>query len=67
MAFLLVTCDHEVFSAAAFAVAQLLSAEGIDYSFLVRPETPFFSRAAVRAAVAAGLGIPPDDVLLEEV
>ncbi len=65
MAFLLVTCDHEVFSAAAFAVAQLLSAEGIDYSFLVRPETPFFSLAVVR--VAAGLGIPPDDVLLEEV
>lgn len=65
MAFLLVTCDHEVFSAAAFAVAQLLSEKGIDYSFLVRPETPFFSRAVVR--VAAGLGIPPDDVLLEEV
>lgn len=67
MTSLLVTCDHDAFPGSrAFAVAQLI--EGIDYTFLVRAETPFFTLAAVREAVAAPpLGLPPDDVLREEV
>lgn len=67
MTTVLVTCDHDAFSASAFAVIQLLSEEGTDYSFLVSPETPFFSLTEVREAVAGKLGLLPDDVLVEEV
>ena len=68
MTTLLVTCDHVAFPGSrAFAVAQILDEQGIDYSFLVSPETPFFTLTEVREAVATRLGVAPDELLVEEV